>query len=63
MEKYGNLGAGSSRVLLAEALRWGKISGSMNVLLSSFGVGLSWGTALIHFKSAEKIASSAETEF
>lgn len=63
MEKIGNLGAASTPVLLAEALRCGKIIGSMNVLLSSFGVGLSWGTALIHFKSAEKIASSAETEF
>lgn len=47
MEKIGNLSAASSAVLLVEALRRGTVAQNARVLVSAFGVGLSWGTAIL----------------
>lgn len=53
VEKIGNLSAASSAVLLAEALRRNAVAKNGRVLISAFGVGLSWGTALL--KTGEKL--------
>lgn len=63
MEKIGNLGASSTPVLLAEALRSGKIKDNARVLLCSFGAGLSWGTCAVKFGDVSRIAASAGTEY
>lgn len=63
MEKIGNLGAASSPVLLAEALRTKKINHLDRVLSCAFGVGLSWGICSIKFENPETIASRSSTEF
>lgn len=61
MENVGNLSAASTPVLLAEAMRTKKISKGDNVLLSSFGVGLSWGVCSVKFGNF--IASTADVEY
>lgn len=47
VEKIGNLSAASSAVLLVEALRRNAVAKNGRVLISAFGVGLSWGTAVL----------------
>ena len=61
MEKIGNLSAASTPVLLAEAMRTGKISKGDNILISSFGVGLSWGVCSVKF--GDFTSSTAEIEY
>ena len=63
MEKLGNLSAASSPVLLAEALRLGKLDGGGRLLLSAFGVGLTWGTFSMNFAPNSARAADASTEF
>ncbi len=46
IEKYGNTSSVSIPLTIASELR-GKLSGHKRLLLSGFGVGLTWGTALI----------------
>ncbi len=62
MEKIGNLSAASSPVLLAEALRSGKLNSGGRLLLSAFGVGLSWAIFSMRFAPGGKISSKASTE-
>lgn len=47
VEEIGNLSSASSAVLFVEAIRQGAIKENGRVLISAFGVGLSWGTALL----------------
>ncbi|MBR4597594.1 MAG: hypothetical protein IKO42_04255, partial [Opitutales bacterium] len=49
VENIGNLSAASSAVLLAEALRANQIKKNSRVLISAFGVGLSWGNIAVKF--------------
>lgn len=63
MEKVGNLSTAASPVLLAEALRSGKLENGGRVLGAAFGVGLAWGTYSITFKAGSAKASKAPTEF
>ena len=63
MEKIGNLSAASSPVLLAEALRAGKLDSGGRLLLSAFGVGLTWGIFSMKFPPNTKISAEASTEF
>jgi 3-oxoacyl-[acyl-carrier-protein] synthase-3 len=46
IEKYGNTSSVSIPLTIVSELR-GKLSGHKRLLLSGFGVGLTWGTALI----------------
>lgn len=48
MDRYGNTVSSSIPLLLSELDRDGKLSGS-TVLIAGFGVGLSWGTAVLKF--------------
>lgn len=63
MEDVGNLGAASTPVLLAEGLRSGRAAAGSKILISSFGVGLSWGTCLIKIGDPAAIAADADTQY
>ena len=49
LEKYGNTSAGSVPLALDEALAEGRIKSDDLVVLSGFGAGLAWGTALVRW--------------
>ena len=47
LEKYGNTSAGSIPIALDEAAAEGRLKEGDLVLLSGFGAGLAWGTAIM----------------
>ncbi len=47
LEKYGNTSAGSIPLAMDEAIAEGKLAPGMLTVLSGFGAGLTWGTALM----------------
>jgi 3-oxoacyl-[acyl-carrier-protein] synthase-3 len=47
LEKYGNTSAASIPIALEEAAAEGRLKPGMTVLLSGFGAGLAWGTAVL----------------
>ena len=47
LEKYGNTSGGSIPIALEEAAAAGKLKPGMTVVLSGFGAGLAWGTAVL----------------
>ena len=47
VDRYGNTSAGSIPLALDEAFRAGKIRPGSRIILSGFGGGLAWGTALL----------------
>jgi 3-oxoacyl-[acyl-carrier-protein] synthase-3 len=47
LEKYGNTSAGSIPIALDEAASEGRLRAGQTVLLSGFGAGLAWGTAVM----------------
>jgi len=47
VDRYGNTSAGSIPLALDEAFRDGKIHPGSRIILSGFGGGLAWGTALL----------------
>ena len=49
VDKYGNTSAASIPIALAEARAMGRIGAGSTVLLSSFGGGFTWATALVRF--------------
>ena len=49
VQKYGNTSAASIPLALDEAIAAGAIQPGMNVLLTSFGGGLTWGATLLRF--------------
>jgi 3-oxoacyl-[acyl-carrier-protein] synthase-3 len=49
LERFGNTSAGSVPLALDEAIGEGRIQGGDLVMLSGFGAGLAWGTALIRW--------------
>jgi 3-oxoacyl-[acyl-carrier-protein] synthase III len=49
LEKYGNTSAGSIPLALDEAIADGKLRSGQLALLSGFGAGLTWGTALVRW--------------
>jgi len=49
LQKYGNTSAGSIPIVLDEAFRAGRINRGDSVLISGFGAGLTWGTALFRW--------------
>ncbi|PWT80964.1 MAG: 3-oxoacyl-ACP synthase [Acidobacteria bacterium] len=49
VEKYGNTAAASIPLTLQAALETGRLHPGSRVVLSGFGGGLSWGSALIHW--------------
>lgn len=63
MERVGNLGGVSTPIVLAEAVRQGRIRPNALTLLASFGNGLSWGVALIRWPEKGLAPVSAPVEF
>jgi 3-oxoacyl-[acyl-carrier-protein] synthase-3 len=53
VEKYGNTSAASIPVALCEALEEGLIKTDSTVVMSGFGAGLSWGTAVWKWQGDE----------
>ncbi len=49
VDRYGNTSAASVPLLLDEAYRAGKIHPGNRILLSGFGAGLAWGTAILQW--------------
>jgi 3-oxoacyl-[acyl-carrier-protein] synthase-3 len=49
LEKYGNTSAGSVPLALDEALAEGRLRRGDLVVLSGFGAGLTWGTAVLRW--------------
>jgi 3-oxoacyl-[acyl-carrier-protein] synthase-3 len=49
LDRYGNTAAGSIPLALDEAYREGRIRPGSRVLVSGFGAGLAWATALIQW--------------
>lgn len=49
LEKYGNTSAGSIPIALDEAMAENKLERDQLVLLSGFGAGLAWGTAVMRW--------------
>jgi 3-oxoacyl-[acyl-carrier-protein] synthase-3 len=49
LERYGNTSAGSVPLALDEAVAEGRVKNDDLVLLSGFGAGLAWGTALVRW--------------
>jgi len=49
LHKYGNTSAASIPLALADARAQGRIQPGMNVLLTTFGGGFTWGSALLKF--------------
>jgi 3-oxoacyl-[acyl-carrier-protein] synthase-3 len=49
LEKYGNTSAGSIPLVLDEAIQEERIKPNDLVVLSGFGAGLAWGTALMRW--------------
>jgi len=47
LTRYGNTSAGSMPLVLDEAIREGRIRRGDNILLSGFGGGFTWGTAVM----------------
>ena len=49
LDRYGNTSAGSMPLALDEACRQNRVRRGDRLLLSGFGGGLSWGTAIMHW--------------
>ena len=49
LERYGNTSAGSVPLALDEAFDEGRIERGNHLILSGFGAGLVWGTALLRW--------------
>jgi 3-oxoacyl-[acyl-carrier-protein] synthase-3 len=49
LDRYGNTSAGSIPIALDEALAEGKLRPGQLAVLSGFGAGLAWGTALMRW--------------
>lgn len=49
LERYGNTSAGSVPLALDEAMTEGRIKPGNQIILSGFGAGLAWGTAVVRW--------------
>ena len=54
MDKYGNTSAASIPIALTEALESGFVKTPANVVISGFGAGLTWGSAVIRLENTGK---------
>ncbi len=50
LDRYGNTSAAALPIALAEAADQGKIKDGDHVVLSGFGAGMTWGSAVIHWE-------------
>ncbi len=52
LHKYGNTSAASVAIALMEAVESGHVKNPSTIVLSGFGAGLTWGTAVIRWRGA-----------
>ncbi|MFC1485863.1 beta-ketoacyl-ACP synthase III [Candidatus Latescibacterota bacterium] len=50
IQRYGNTSAATIPIAMAEAQREGRITPPMNVVLTAFGSGMTWGAALLRYE-------------
>src|SRR5215470_17899281 len=49
LDRYGNTSAGSVPLALGEAIQEGRVQPNQLIVLSGFGAGLTWGTAVMRW--------------
>ncbi len=54
IDRYGNTSAASIPVALAEAVAAGRVAEGDLVMLSGFGAGMTWGTAILRWGGVER---------
>ncbi len=62
LENIGNLSGAATPAVLSEAVRQGRVKPGAMILLASFGVGLSWGVALVRVGSGGLAPVDAATD-
>ena len=60
MHDIGNCGGASAPIALADAAAHGVLKAGMKVVVCAFGVGLSWGSALINWSGSFRGAATAD---
>ena len=63
LETVGNMSGASTPMALAEAVRQGRVRPGSLTLLASFGVGFSWGVALLRWPAAGIAAVDSPVDF
>lgn len=59
LDRYGNTSAAAIMIALAEAADQGKIKDGDHVVLSSFGAGMTWGSAVVHWEPTKPAEEQA----
>ena len=49
LDRYGNTSAASIPLALEQCVREGRVERGTRILMSGFGAGLAWGTALMRW--------------
>ena len=62
VHKYGNTSAGTIPVALTEALEEGRIGPGANILMATFGAGLTWGAGLVRWGQRVKPLKTSDAE-
>jgi 3-oxoacyl-[acyl-carrier-protein] synthase-3 len=63
LENVGNLSGAATPAALSEAVRQGRVKPGALILLAAFGVGLSWGLALVRIGAGGLAPIAASTDF
>lgn len=63
METVGNLSGAATPAVLADAWREGKLKPGSKTLMASFGVGLSWGIAVVEWPASIPAAIDAPVDY
>src|SRR5439155_26677005 len=58
LDRYGNTSAASIPLALDEAVRDGRVQSGMTLLLTAFGTGLTWGSAVLTWEG-ERVAAGS----
>lgn len=59
LDRYGNTSAAALPIALAEAADQGKIKDGDHVVLSGFGAGMTWGSAVMHWEPNRPVEEQA----
>jgi len=58
LDRYGNTSAASIPIALTEAIEGGRLHPGDNILMSGFGAGLTWGTALFQWGVPQRVPAT-----
>lgn len=59
LDRYGNTSAAAILIALAEAADQGKIKDGDHIVLTSFGAGMTWGSAVVHWEPTKPAEEQA----